>query len=145
MFYCPTPQNSQDFQPQIPKIFNFEVIFPYIILLNNIILRSVKYRASRGTLLRSARRPCSRKRQHRLPFPTPYWYWLICLYFSPTSNSSLNFSILSGFSSPALTSFLCCFTQFSISCSSIRCFDGFLLFSSMNLFTSLYLINQRVS
>ena len=69
MFYCPTPQNSQDFQPQIPKIFNFEVIFPYIILLNNIILRSVKYRASRGTLLRSPRTWCSRKRQHRPPLP----------------------------------------------------------------------------
>ena len=29
MFYCPTLQNSQDFQSKIPKIFNFEVIFPF--------------------------------------------------------------------------------------------------------------------
>ena len=28
MFYCPTPQNSQDFQSKIPKIFNFEAVFP---------------------------------------------------------------------------------------------------------------------
>ena len=29
MFYCPTPQNSQDFQSKNPKIFNFEVVFPF--------------------------------------------------------------------------------------------------------------------
>lgn len=27
MFYCPTPQNSQDFQSETPKIFNYEAVF----------------------------------------------------------------------------------------------------------------------
>lgn len=36
MYYCPTPQNSQDFQSKTPKIFNFNLFFqkirPIIIL-----------------------------------------------------------------------------------------------------------------
>ena len=48
MFYCPTPQNSQDFQSPDPLF--------YIFLLHYIILRSVKSRASRGTLFRSSHR-----------------------------------------------------------------------------------------
>ena len=45
MFYCPTPQNSQDFQSEIPKIFNqkfpkFSILKPFYLdffLLNHII------------------------------------------------------------------------------------------------------------
>jgi hypothetical protein len=29
MFYCPTHQNSQDSQSEIPKIFNCEAVFYY--------------------------------------------------------------------------------------------------------------------
>ena len=39
MFYCLTPQISQDFQSNIPKIFNFGAVFPCIILLNHIFVR----------------------------------------------------------------------------------------------------------
>ena len=68
-----------------------------------------------------------------------YSYWFFLLYCSVISRTFLNFSTLSGFIFPALRAFLLAFTQLSISCSSIRCFDGFHLLVSINFTTSLYL------
>ena len=72
-------------------------------------------------------------------------YWFLRLNCSISSSSLLKGSRRSGFNASALTNFLCCFTQFSISCSSIRCLLGFRLFVSMNPFTSSYRLFQRSS
>ena len=74
-----------------------------------------------------------------------HWYWLTLLFSSQISMSLLNASTRSGLSVPAFLSFLLAFTQFSISCSSIRCLLGFRLFSSMKPFTSSYRFCQRSS
>jgi len=68
-----------------------------------------------------------------------YSYWFFLLYCSVISRSFLNFSILSGFIFPAFKTLRFAFTQFSISCSSMRCFDGFLLLVLMKSITSSYL------
>ena len=64
---------------------------------------------------------------------------LLAYHLNPSrkANNSLNFSTLSGFNFPAFKCFLFAFSQFSISCSSILCFDGFLCSRSMKAFTSL--------
>lgn len=67
------------------------------------------------------------------------------LYLSISANSSLNLSTLSGLKVPALSNFLCCFTQFNILCSSMRCFDGFRWLVLINSTTSSYLSSQRSS
>ena len=74
-----------------------------------------------------------------------YSYWFFLLYCSVNSRSFLNFSTLSDFIFPAFIAFLLAFNQFKWSCSSIRCFDGFLWFSSRNPVTSLYLASHRSS
>ncbi len=48
-------------------------------------------------------------------------HWLNRLLFSKSFSSFSNFFILSGLKVPTLMRFLCCLTQFSISCSSILC------------------------
>ena len=67
-----------------------------------------------------------------------YSYWFFLLYFSINSSCFLNLSTLSSFNVPAFSIFLCCLSQLSRSCSSIRCFDGFRLFISIKFFTLLY-------
>ena len=65
---------------------------------------------------------------HLLPSGRPrggYSYWFFLLYCSVISRSFLNFSILSGFIFPALINLREALSQFSILCSSMRCFDGF--------------------
>ena len=74
-----------------------------------------------------------------------YWYWFTLLYCSINASKSSNILILSGFIFPAFINFLLAFNQLSISCSSIRCFNGFRLLVSINVFISLYLANQRSS
>ena len=67
-----------------------------------------------------------------------YSYWFFLLYCSVNSRSFLNFSTLSSFIFPALRAFLLALSQFRWSCSSILCLDGFRLFVSINVTTSLY-------
>ena len=74
-----------------------------------------------------------------------YRYWFTLLYRSINASNSSNILILSGFIFPAFSNFLLAFNQLSISCSSIRYFDGFRLLVSINDFISLYLANQRSS
>ena len=74
-----------------------------------------------------------------------YWYWFTLLYFSHSTSSFSNASILSAFNLPALSSFLCCLSQFSILYSSSRCFDGLRWLVSIKSITSWYRVNQRVS
>ena len=69
-----------------------------------------------------------------------YSYWFFLLNRSVSSKSFLKFSTLSGFIFPAFKAFLLAFSQFKWSCSSIRCRDGFRLFVSINVITSLYLV-----
>ena len=75
----------------------------------------------------------------------PHSYWFLRLYCSIKANSSLNGSTLSGFIFPAFSAFRFAFSQFSISCSSILCFEGFRLFLRINSLTSSYLVIQRSS
>ena len=74
-----------------------------------------------------------------------YWYWFTLLYCSINVSNSWNILILPGFILPAFSNFLLAFNQLSIPCSSIRCFDGFRLLVSINVFISLYLANHRSS
>ena len=74
-----------------------------------------------------------------------YSYWFFLLYCSVISRSFLNFSTLSGFIFPAFIALRFAFNQFKWSCSSIRCREGFRLFVSINVITSLYRIFQRSS
>ena len=66
-----------------------------------------------------------------------YRYWFTLLYRSINASNSSNILILSGFIFPAFSNFLLAFNQLSISCSSIRYFDGFRLLVSINDFISI--------
>ena len=72
-------------------------------------------------------------------------YWFTRLYFSPNPRSSLNIFRRCSSSAPAFMSFFCCLTQFLRPRSESTYLEGFRLFTSMKLFTSLYLVNQRSS
>ena len=55
--------------------------------------------------------------------PPYHIHWFILLFSSIKANNLLNISSLSAFSCPAFKSLLWCLIQFSIRCSSIRCFE----------------------